>query len=222
MTDTLAQRTVGGLHEALLPRLAGVPKDAMIADLGCGTGAWLARLAADGFTRLAGVDQVPPSADRFAAPRPVLIAVDFEQPGAALASLRGTCDVVTAIEVVEHIANQGNFWDLVAALLKPGGRALVTTPNLHSLPGKLRWLLSGSVRQFDEHGDPTHITPVFLPLLPRLLAPRGLELGDTWSHPPRGYLAMRPAANLLFRALAFADPRAGDTLCFWVRKRGES
>lgn len=220
MAERLEQRTVGGLHQALLPRLADVPKDAMILDLGCGSGAWLARLVFAGYTRLAGVDQLPPPPERFPGTLPTLIAADLEQPGNALAALRGRCDLVTAIEVVEHVANQGAFWDLVAQMLAPNGRALVTTPNVHSLPARLRWLLSGRVRQFDEHGDPSHIAPVFLPLLPRLLAPRGLELGQVWSHPEHGYLAMRPALNLVFRALAFADPRPGDTLCFWVQKPG--
>ncbi len=219
MADELGQRTVGGLHEALLPRLATVPRNAVILDLGCGSGAWLVRLAAAGFTRLTGVDQVPPLPERFVAPRPTLIAADLEQPGLALAPLRGTCDLVTSIEVVEHVANQGTFWDVVADLLKPGGQALITTPNVHSLPSRLRWLLSGSVRQFDDHGDPTHVTPVFLPLLPRLLEQSGLALGEVWAHPSRGYLAMRPALKLVFRALAFADPQPGDTLCFWVQKR---
>lgn len=213
MAESLAQWTVGGLHEALLPRLAGVPKHAAIVDLGCGTGAWLARLDAAGYTNLLGVDQAPPVGSCF-------MRADLEDPGAALASRYGTCDLVTAIEVVEHVANQGRFWDLVAALLKPGGRALVTTPNLHSLPARLRWLLSGSVRQFDEHGDPTHVAPVLLPVLPRLLAPRGLVLGEVWPHPARGYLAMRTVARAVFRALAFVDPQPGDTLCFWVHKQG--
>jgi len=212
VADTLEQRTVGGLHEALLPHLAAVPKDAVILDLGCGSGAWFARLAAAGFTRLTGVDQRPPAGKAF-------LQVNLESPGAQLAALHGTCDLVTAIEVVEHVANQGTFWGLVAALLKPDGRALITTPNVHSLPARLRWLLSGSVRQFDDHGDPTHVTPVFLPLLPRLLEPSGLALGAVWSHPIRGYLAMRPALNLLFRTLAFADRCPGDTLCFWVHRR---
>lgn len=212
MAEALVQRTVGGLHEALLPRLAGMPKDAAILDLGCGSGAWLARLAAAGYTNLLGVDQAPPAGERF-------VRADLEEPGAALAARHGTCDLVTAIEVVEHVANQGRFWDAVAALLKPGARALVTTPNIHSLPARLRWLLSGRLRQFDEHGDPTHVAPVFLPLLPRVLAPRGLALGDVWSHPAHGYLAMRPALRALFRVLAFADPRPGDTLCFWVHKQ---
>lgn len=213
MADELAQRTVGGLHEALVPRLADVSRGAAILDLGCGTGAWLSRLAAAGYTNLLGVDLTPPVGDRF-------LRADLEEPGAALESRYGRFDLVTAIEVIEHVANQGRFWDLVAALLKPGGRALVTTPNLHSLPARLRWLLSGRVRQFDEHGDATHVAPVFLPLLPRLLAPRGLALGEAWPHPARGYLAMRPAARAVFRALAFADPRPGDTLCFWVHKQG--
>lgn len=218
MADALAQRTVDGLHEALLARLTDVPKDAAILDLGCGTGAWLSRLAAAGYRNLAGVDRVPPDASAFGAPAPRLLQADLEHPE-GLALLYGSCDVVTAIEVVEHLANHGRFWDLVAAVLKPGGRALVTTPNLHSLPARLRWLLSGTLRQFDEHGDPTHVSPVFLPLLQRQLVQCGLVLDASWSHPSHGYRAMRPALNMLFRALAFADPRPGDTLCFWLRKQ---
>lgn len=212
MADELEQRTVDGLHEALLPHLVNVPKGAAILDLGCGSGAWLARLASAGYTNLTGVDRAPPADADF-------VQADLEAPGALVAVRRGTCDLVTAIEVVEHIANQGEFWGLVAALLKPGGRALVTTPNVHSLPSRLRWLFSGRVRQFDEQGDVTHLMPVLLPLLPRLLAPRGLELGETWSYPLRGYVAMRPMLRMLFRTLAFADRRPGDALCFWVHKR---
>jgi 2-polyprenyl-3-methyl-5-hydroxy-6-metoxy-1,4-benzoquinol methylase len=218
VAEALAQRTVGGLHEALLPHLSGLPKEAQILDLGCGTGAWLARLASAGFVSLTGVDQAPPPASAFAWPPPRLMQADLDHPD-ALAALHGTWDVVTAIEVVEHVANQGQFWDLVAALLKPGALALVTTPNLQSLPARLRWLLSGKLRQFDDHGDPTHVTPVFLPLLPKLLAPRGLMIEATWPHPARGYLAMRPALNLLFRMLSFADKQPGDTLCLRIRKR---
>jgi SAM-dependent methyltransferase len=219
MDDVLAQRTVSGLHEALLPRIAGVARDARVLDLGCGSGAWLARLAAAGYTNLAGVDRVAPAAGRFGVAPPLFVAADLEAPGASLGQLRGTCEVITAIEVVEHVANQGAFWDLVASLLKPGGRALVTTPNVHSLPSRLRWLLSGRLRQFDEHGDATHVAPVLLPLLPRLLEPRGLRLGETWSYPARGYVAMRPALRAVFRALAFADRQPGDTLCFWAHKQ---
>ena len=219
MAEGLAQRTVGGLHEALLPHLAGLPREAAILDLGCGTGAWLARLAQAGYINLTGVDQAPPPASAFAWPPPRLMQADLEHPE-ALSALHGTWDLVTAIEVIEHVTNQGRFWDLVAALLKPGASALVTTPNLHSLPARLRWLLSGKLRQFDDHGDPTHVTPVFLPMLPRLLEPRGLALEALWPHPAKGYLAMRPALKLLFSALAFADPQPGDTLCLRIRKQG--
>jgi 2-polyprenyl-3-methyl-5-hydroxy-6-metoxy-1,4-benzoquinol methylase len=218
VAEELAQRTVGGLHEALLPHVSGLPKEAQILDLGCGTGAWLARLADAGFISLTGVDQAPPPASAFKWPPPRLMQADLDRPS-TLDPLHGTWDLVTAIEVIEHVANQGQFWDLIAALLKPGAFALITTPNLHSLPARLRWLMSGTLRQFDDHGDPTHITPVFLPLLPKLLEPRGLEVEATWSHPARGYLAMRPLLSALFRLLSFADTRPGDTLCLRIRKR---
>jgi SAM-dependent methyltransferase len=220
MAETmLHERTVRGLHEALLPRLATVPRDACVLDLGCGSGAWLARLAAEGYANLVGVDRAVGVPDRQGSQAPRFVAADLEAPGNALAAWHGDCALVTAIEVIEHVANQGLFWDLVARLLKPGGRALVTTPNVHSLPSRLRWLFSGRLRQFDAQGDPTHVAPVLLPLLPRMLEPRGLRLGETWTYPPRGYVAMRPALRAVFRALAFVDRTPGDTLCFWVHAR---
>ena len=55
----LGERANSGLHESLLGRLPGaLKKDDPILDVGCGTGAWLARLHAEGFTDLTGIDRI--------------------------------------------------------------------------------------------------------------------------------------------------------------------
>src|SRR5262245_25149889 len=54
---SLTERAVPGLHESLLARLPpGLSRDARILDVGCGTGAWLARLRSRGFSNLYGID----------------------------------------------------------------------------------------------------------------------------------------------------------------------
>jgi ubiquinone/menaquinone biosynthesis C-methylase UbiE len=54
----LKERTVAGLHESLVRRLpASLPRDAMVLDIGCGTGASISRLRAHGFTQLHGIDR---------------------------------------------------------------------------------------------------------------------------------------------------------------------
>ena len=56
----LVERTIGGVHEALLNRIKGLTSlspDTPILDIGSGTGAWLDRLAAFGFRSLHGVDR---------------------------------------------------------------------------------------------------------------------------------------------------------------------
>src|SRR6266446_2411749 len=55
----LPELTLAGLHESLVDRvlqLSGVRPETPILDIGCGSGAWLARLARHGFKRLHGVD----------------------------------------------------------------------------------------------------------------------------------------------------------------------
>jgi 2-polyprenyl-3-methyl-5-hydroxy-6-metoxy-1,4-benzoquinol methylase len=60
MAEDLAELTLAGLHEALAATLAHTPgidlRTNPVLDLGCGCGAWLARLARNGFTDLRGVD----------------------------------------------------------------------------------------------------------------------------------------------------------------------
>lgn len=58
----LTERTIGGLHDFLARFPPPLAPDARILDIGGGTGAWLERFRALGFSRLEGVDA---SADGF-------------------------------------------------------------------------------------------------------------------------------------------------------------
>src|SRR6218665_860995 len=64
-------------------------------------------------------------------------------------------DAVTALEIIEHIENPWKLIRDVAAVLKPGGILVLSTPNIASFPSRLRFFLRGTFIAF-ERGDLKH------------------------------------------------------------------
>ncbi|MCA9279005.1 MAG: class I SAM-dependent methyltransferase [Phycisphaeraceae bacterium] len=52
-------------------------------------------------------------------------------------------DLVYSVEVIEHVEGHRNFISEAARVLKPNGTLVLTTPNVHRLSSRLRFLLSG-------------------------------------------------------------------------------
>lgn len=96
--------------------LAGIPKDAKILEIGCGS-AWVRDyFVSNGWTGYVGLDLVPPA--------DVVGDVNrWRDLGLAPASF----DVIVAFEVVEHV----DCWQACHDLLKPGGRLMLTSPVPH-------------------------------------------------------------------------------------------
>lgn len=101
----------------------GLPADARVVDLGCGTGGTMKALR--GLARFAGLD-MSPAAARFAARRTgdvVLCGVATDLP------LRdASVDAVLALDVFEHIPDDGRAVAEVRRVLKPGGALVATVP----------------------------------------------------------------------------------------------
>jgi 2-polyprenyl-3-methyl-5-hydroxy-6-metoxy-1,4-benzoquinol methylase len=207
--------TARGLHEYVaahvLARYARAGTRAV--DLGAGPGAMCERLHLFGCEVVA-VDRDPAlyqGQHRF-------VAQDLNH--AAFASEVGTAsfDLVVAVEVIEHVESPINFLRNIAQLLAPGGVAVVTTPNVDSLPARLSFLLEGKIRMMDEVSDPTHISPIFSDLLRRQFLPRaGLKLSEHLLFPPKGYqLTRKPfALPLALAASVFpGDSVLGDNHIF--------
>jgi SAM-dependent methyltransferase len=96
--------------------LRGVPLSAAILEIGSGNG-WASRyLNQHGFHNYKGIDLVPP-AD---------IVGDIRQ-WKELGLSPQSFDVILAFELVEHV----ECFDVCYALLKPGGKLMVTTPIPH-------------------------------------------------------------------------------------------
>ena len=212
------ERSVRGLHDHLVFQLPnGLTPQSRILDLGCGTGAWLERLAEIGFENLHGVDADIGQSKGIRA-KVSQENLDTAGWGAGL----GNFDLITAIEVLEHLENPGQFLSQVSELLADNGGFLMTTPNVHSVISRLRYLMLGKLKQFDNKGDPTHIYPVFIENLEKVLLRHGLEIQRLWGYPEDGTsLTSRSMTNLAGRVLAtFLRERvSGDVLCVLIRKQ---
>jgi SAM-dependent methyltransferase len=214
MPPDLEERTLAGLHAFLEAEVTEFSRSAPILDLGCGSGAWLARLKRLGFSDLSGID---------AGSRPGVEGVAFTQADLDQdrPSLERKFRLITMIEVIEHLANPGSALALIARHLAADGTALVTTPNLHSLRCRLKLLLTGKLASFDEWGDPTHTTPLLLPGFRKIAARHGLEIDKCWTFPRHGtqiFGAPIRIASAVLRLLV-QDPLPGDTLCIRIVKR---
>jgi SAM-dependent methyltransferase len=80
-------------------------------------------------------------------------------------------DVCFATEVIEHLYNPQNLINEVWKVLKPGGMLFLTTPNVHSLMQKIRYLFSDKFGWFHESDylGSGHIHPIFDWLLGRMV-----------------------------------------------------
>ena len=160
----LVTATPPGLHEFTANVIARCARSgARVVDLGAGPGAMGERLQPLGFDILA-VDREKAAyhgADRF-------IALDFNQPAFASQLGFASFDLVFAVEVIEHVESPINFLRNIAQLLAPEDVAIITTPNVDSLPARAKFLLAGKLRTMDEHSD---LHPHFSDLLRPFVSP---------------------------------------------------
>jgi len=193
-----------GLHEfAAKHVLDGYVRPGIRAvDLGSGPGAMAARLRASGCEVLA-VDRNENGFEGGVPHR----SIDLNQPDFACELGLSQFDLVTAIEVIEHVENPIGFLRNVGRLLAPSGVAVLTTPNVDSLPARVKFLLAGKIRTMDDYGEPTHISPIFFDLLARQFLPlAGMKLREHLLFPPDGYQLTRVSLAWVFRLASFVFP----------------
>ena len=105
-------------------RRLGLPPDARLLDAGCGTGGNLALLA--GFGEPIGAEYDAEAA-RLARARGVCEVVRAGLPH-AMPFAPGRFDLVTLLDVLEHIEDDAASLRTLASLLAPGGHLLLTVP----------------------------------------------------------------------------------------------
>lgn len=124
--------------------LALMPPDAVIADLGCGTGETLARLAPFA-ARVIGVDREPTmvraAAQRLAAEPHVAV---LEGPLEALPLPDAGVDLALMVLVLHHLEAPAAALGEAARVLRPGGRLVVVDMQPHA---NHAWTVFGHVHQ---------------------------------------------------------------------------
>jgi SAM-dependent methyltransferase len=112
-------------------RALDLRRDALLLDLGCGSGATLEFLS--GYGRAIGLDRGEVAA-RYAHSRtavPVLIGDVTALPFEA-----GSVDMITAFDLIEHIDDDGACVRELARVCRPGGYIMVTVPAFQWLWGR--------------------------------------------------------------------------------------
>ncbi|MBR8828125.1 MAG: class I SAM-dependent methyltransferase [Gomphosphaeria aponina SAG 52.96 = DSM 107014] len=154
----LAVRCAPGVHEAACALITShVPMRGAVLDLAAGTGSWLARINDAGFKELTAVEL---DLEEFklegVKPRPIDLNSLFSK------EFDSSFQLVTAIEIIEHLDCPRAFLREIHQLLCPGGYLLLTTPNIGHWAGRLRFLLWAEHRYFKEsdYHEQRHISPV--------------------------------------------------------------
>jgi 2-polyprenyl-3-methyl-5-hydroxy-6-metoxy-1,4-benzoquinol methylase len=214
----MIERTVGGLHSHIFRLLEGIDGGhrSSVLDIGCGSGAWLNRIEVLGFNKKVGVDYVQPE------PIEGLDLRQYDINRDIPANL-GKFDVVSCIEVIEHIENIGNLLDLIKNTLDQRGVAIISTPNIESLRARTRALVTGKIPSFDNKSDPTHLFPILHDSLQKMLHRRGLTIAHVHQYPSRKFGSLvfgRPVtwiANAL--RVIFPDNLYGDNTIYFIMHR---
>jgi 2-polyprenyl-3-methyl-5-hydroxy-6-metoxy-1,4-benzoquinol methylase len=77
-------------------------------------------------------------------------------------------DVVVAAEVIEHLENPRSMLREIYRILRPGGTAIVTTPNNESWRALIALLVRGHYMAFGDSNYPAHITALLRQDLTRI------------------------------------------------------
>jgi SAM-dependent methyltransferase len=113
-------------------RALDLPSEAAVVDVGCGTGASLRMLNGMGFDNVRGIDASDEAIAWCAAKG--LSPVE-KGDACALPLADGSCDLVLATDVIEHLDDDQKAVSEFLRSLRCGGHALITVPTFPSLWG---------------------------------------------------------------------------------------
>lgn len=183
------------IHQKIISFLKLESTRGTILDIGAGTGALSQKLQEEGF-EVTACDLNP---DNFI---PKNIVCKTANLNVAFPFQDASFDYVIAAEVIEHLENPWFFIRELYRITKPGGIAIISTPNLHNWYVRLLFLLSSKLYNFlSSYEKIGHITPVFLWNLKRMSEGMFDVVGVVTSHSIIPILEI----NIPFKGLFFGQ-----------------
>jgi 2-polyprenyl-3-methyl-5-hydroxy-6-metoxy-1,4-benzoquinol methylase len=139
-------------------------------DIGCGRGDLLRRIRGEWQpAALCGVDPIDWLDEDLRGD------VEFHTLAAEQADRLPSADRVLLVEVIEHLEAPWSALRMAARLVAPGGRIVVSTPNLATLRNRLELTLRGNLTSFRPNYQP-HMSPALPHVTTRILAEEGLTV----------------------------------------------
>jgi 2-polyprenyl-3-methyl-5-hydroxy-6-metoxy-1,4-benzoquinol methylase len=194
------------IYSAVERRLIEIGAGGDALDFGAGTGQLTRRLLDSKlFRSVTGADLFP-RGDGLA-PEVGWIQRDLNE---ALPVPPGSYDLVVAAEVIEHLENPRAVCREIFRLLRPGGQALLSTPNNESWRAIIALMVRGHFVLFGDTSYPAHITALVRIDLARALAEAGFgqisfsftDVGGIPGSPSRTWQSLFGRAA---RGLRFSD-----------------
>jgi SAM-dependent methyltransferase len=212
------ERAYADCHQVALRLAENVPAGRAL-DLGAGQGALSGALRRRGFEVIA----ADINTDQFRAAGVACAKLDLNGP---LPFPDAGFDLVLAIEVLEHLESPRAFLREIFRVLRPGGLAVISTPNIASVPSRVFFLVTGcfdlfvpTKRRLEDPLDPRadgHITPLPGWLVRYHLRHGGFELERT--RYTMAYVPLVPRAVLRH----FRGPLAGRIGLYAARRPAAS
>ena len=206
--------SAGPIYDAVWDALAHAPLGDVL-DFGAGTGTLARRLAGEGSVRSVTAADLAPAAGDDSPAGVRWLTADLNEP---LALAEGSFDTIAAVEVLEHLENPRAVAREWRRLLRPGGRLVMSTPNVESVRSLVSLALRGQHAAYTAPSYPAHITPLLAVDVHRVLVEAGfteVRIGYTGE----GRL---PGLRLTWQGLSLAllrGRRFSDNLVAIARRR---
>ena len=144
----------GKTHRRVLELFQSFPARGKLLEIPAGEGALAWRLAEMGYEVLGG--DVDP--DFFKVPFLRCLRLDMNQ---VFPLEDESFDFISCIEGLEHLENQFSFVRECRRILKPGGKLILSTPNILNIASRMKYLLSGFYSLFPHPLNEFNLVPVF-------------------------------------------------------------
>ena len=120
-----------------------LPKDALIADVGCDDGQLLSILSKNGYHQLAGIGYEISVKDMT-----TITGIDLNRENWSSQIANGKFDCLIATDVIEHLTNPYGFLCELRKLLNDNGKLILTFPNVHNLRSIIAYAFKGRFTGF--------------------------------------------------------------------------